>query len=184
MHYLHVVCFLSDHLTLITTSNHLIRPSRMTLWLCSTHPVTWSGSGGVACKLLSQWVAVAFTSNWRHKSSAEAIATKSMSWLVSCSGTAIVTECVALSLLSALNVLNALSCLVCCRFYMPHGIYIDSHDNVWLTDVAMHQVCIILLKKCKNVKNIRITSLKNRVADCWKKHYDNSGVARILGSGS
>ena len=99
MQYSHVVCFLADHLTLITTSNRLIRPSRMTLWLCSTHPVTWSGSGGVACKLLSQWVAVAFTSNWRHQSSAEAIATKSMSWLVSCGGTAIVTECVALSLL-------------------------------------------------------------------------------------
>ena len=23
---------------------------------------------------------------------------------------------------------------------MPHGIYVDSKDNVWVTDVAMHQV--------------------------------------------
>ncbi|XP_072167186.1 uncharacterized protein [Diadema setosum] len=26
------------------------------------------------------------------------------------------------------------------RFYMPHGLYIDAHDNMWLTDVALHQV--------------------------------------------
>ncbi|XP_070542218.1 peptidyl-glycine alpha-amidating monooxygenase B-like [Ptychodera flava] len=26
------------------------------------------------------------------------------------------------------------------RFYMPHGLTIDSEDNMWLTDVAMHQV--------------------------------------------
>lgn len=25
-------------------------------------------------------------------------------------------------------------------FYMPHGITIDHHGNVWVTDVAMHQV--------------------------------------------
>ncbi|XP_044737426.1 peptidyl-alpha-hydroxyglycine alpha-amidating lyase 2-like [Chrysoperla carnea] len=24
-------------------------------------------------------------------------------------------------------------------FYMPHGITIDSHDNLWVTDVALHQ---------------------------------------------
>ncbi len=26
------------------------------------------------------------------------------------------------------------------RFIMPHGLTIDDHDNVWLTDVALHQV--------------------------------------------
>jgi hypothetical protein len=26
------------------------------------------------------------------------------------------------------------------RFYMPHGLTVDSFDNVWVTDVAMHQV--------------------------------------------
>jgi hypothetical protein len=25
-------------------------------------------------------------------------------------------------------------------FYMPHGLFIDNEENVWLTDVAMHQV--------------------------------------------
>lgn len=25
-------------------------------------------------------------------------------------------------------------------FYMPHGLTVDPEDNVWLTDVAMHQV--------------------------------------------
>jgi len=23
---------------------------------------------------------------------------------------------------------------------MPHGLHVDKDDNVWLTDVAMHQV--------------------------------------------
>lgn len=26
------------------------------------------------------------------------------------------------------------------QFAMPHGLTVDSHDNVWLTDVALHQV--------------------------------------------
>lgn len=25
-------------------------------------------------------------------------------------------------------------------FYLPHGMTIDRHGNVWVTDVAMHQV--------------------------------------------
>lgn len=25
-------------------------------------------------------------------------------------------------------------------FWLPHGLTIDRHDNVWLTDVALHQV--------------------------------------------
>lgn len=24
-------------------------------------------------------------------------------------------------------------------FYMPHGLTIDRHDNLWVTDVALHQ---------------------------------------------
>lgn len=26
------------------------------------------------------------------------------------------------------------------RFYMPHGLNVDPNDNIWLTDVALHQV--------------------------------------------
>ncbi len=26
------------------------------------------------------------------------------------------------------------------RFFMPHGLHIDHEDNVWITDVALHQV--------------------------------------------
>ena len=26
------------------------------------------------------------------------------------------------------------------RFYMPHGLSVDTEGNLWLTDVAMHQV--------------------------------------------
>ncbi len=26
------------------------------------------------------------------------------------------------------------------RFYVPHGITVDSRENVWLTDVGLHQV--------------------------------------------
>jgi len=29
------------------------------------------------------------------------------------------------------------------RFYLPHGITIDKDDNIWLTDVALHQVVLI-----------------------------------------
>jgi peptidylamidoglycolate lyase len=25
-------------------------------------------------------------------------------------------------------------------FYMPHGITLDAEDNIWVTDVALHQV--------------------------------------------
>jgi hypothetical protein len=25
-------------------------------------------------------------------------------------------------------------------FYMPHGLFVDNEENIWLTDVAMHQV--------------------------------------------
>lgn len=27
------------------------------------------------------------------------------------------------------------------QFYMPHGATVDAFNNLWLTDVAMHQVC-------------------------------------------
>ena len=26
------------------------------------------------------------------------------------------------------------------RFYLPHGIAIDHENNIWVTDVALHQV--------------------------------------------
>lgn len=25
-------------------------------------------------------------------------------------------------------------------FYMPHGLFVDSNDNIWVTDVGLHQV--------------------------------------------
>lgn len=28
------------------------------------------------------------------------------------------------------------------RFFMPHGLTIDHEGNTWLTDVALHQVCV------------------------------------------
>ena len=27
-----------------------------------------------------------------------------------------------------------------CSYYMPHGMDVDSHGNMWITDVALHQV--------------------------------------------
>jgi len=33
------------------------------------------------------------------------------------------------------------------RFYMPHGLSLDPSDNVWLTDVAMHQVIARILSR-------------------------------------
>ena len=27
-----------------------------------------------------------------------------------------------------------------CRFYLPHGLTVDNEGNIWITDVAMHQV--------------------------------------------
>ena len=27
-----------------------------------------------------------------------------------------------------------------CRFYLPHGLTVDKQGNVWVTDVALHQV--------------------------------------------
>ncbi|KAK2172260.1 hypothetical protein NP493_977g01004 [Ridgeia piscesae] len=35
-------------------------------------------------------------------------------------------------------------------FYMPHGLHVDKDDNVWLTDVAMHQVFRISLDKSRS----------------------------------
>lgn len=32
-------------------------------------------------------------------------------------------------------------------FYMPHGITIDQNNNLWLTDVALHQVFKVMLPK-------------------------------------
>ncbi len=29
---------------------------------------------------------------------------------------------------------------------MPHGLSVDAEENLWLTDVAMHQVRICLIK--------------------------------------
>lgn len=37
--------------------------------------------------------------------------------------------------------------LLCCRFYLPHGITTDRENNYWITDVALHQVSC----RCPNV---------------------------------
>lgn len=31
-------------------------------------------------------------------------------------------------------------CRNICRFYLPHGLTVDADNNVWVTDVALHQV--------------------------------------------
>jgi len=31
-------------------------------------------------------------------------------------------------------------CMVYYSFYMPHGLEVDANDNIWITDVALHQV--------------------------------------------
>lgn len=31
------------------------------------------------------------------------------------------------------------------RFYLPHGLTVDNHDNIWITDVGAHQVIYHLL---------------------------------------
>lgn len=36
------------------------------------------------------------------------------------------------------------------RFYMPHGLTVDHEDNVWITDVALHQVMKFGPKGSKN----------------------------------
>lgn len=33
--------------------------------------------------------------------------------------------------------------LVGFRFFMPHGIEVDKQGNIWLTDVALHQVRLL-----------------------------------------
>ena len=35
------------------------------------------------------------------------------------------------------------------RFYMPHGLTIDSNKNIWLTDVGLHQVFMYNLKRSR-----------------------------------
>lgn len=35
---------------------------------------------------------------------------------------------------------NNVMIMLSSRFYMPHGLTIDSQGNYWITDVAMHQV--------------------------------------------
>ena len=45
---------------------------------------------------------------------------------------------------------NAMT-MLSCRFYMPHGLTIDSQGNYWITDVAMHQVSCsvcLLVSRC------------------------------------
>jgi hypothetical protein len=36
--------------------------------------------------------------------------------------------------------INEINRIFYLRFYMPHGLSIDTDGNLWLTDVAMHQV--------------------------------------------
>lgn len=36
-----------------------------------------------------------------------------------------------------------------CRFYLPHGLTVDHEDNLWLTDVASHQVSLYV--KCLKI---------------------------------
>ena len=44
------------------------------------------------------------------------------------------------------NELNYTKTFFALRFYMPHGLTVDSHGKVWITDVGLHQVLKFDLK--------------------------------------
>ena len=45
-------------------------------------------------------------------------------------------------------------------FYMPHGLEIDAEGNVWVTDVALHQVFKVFWQRFRpSIAHLSITSL-------------------------
>lgn len=59
--------------------------------------------------------------------------------------------------------------LVSHRFYMPHGLTIDSQGNYWITDVAMHQVsfCLLSVNTSCDMHESRFSSLLHREIKYW-----------------
>lgn len=50
-----------------------------------------------------------------------------------------VCVCVCACLHACVHV-NPTGAVTQCRFYLPHGLTVDNEGNIWITDVAMHQV--------------------------------------------
>ena len=67
------------------------------------------------------------------------------------------------------------------RFYMPHGLTIDIHDNIWLTDVAMHQVFKFLPFGGENKPQITLGTAFEPGTD--DKHYCKPASVAVLSSG-
>jgi hypothetical protein len=65
------------------------------------------------------------------------------------------------------------------RFAMPHGLTIDGHDNVWLTDVALQQVC-----KVSPEGKLLLTLGERGVAGDDEGHFNRPTAVAVAGDGS
>ena len=64
-------------------------------------------------------------------------------------------------------------------FAMPHGLTIDSHDNVWVTDVALHQVF-----KFSPSGELLMTIGERAVAGSDERHFNRPTDIAVLPDGS
>jgi peptidylamidoglycolate lyase len=65
------------------------------------------------------------------------------------------------------------------RFAMPHGLTIDGHDNVWLTDVALQQVY-----KFSHEGELLLTLGERGVAGDDEGHFNRPTAVAVAGDGS
>lgn len=71
------------------------------------------------------------------------------------------------------------------RFYLPHGITVDFENNVWVTDVAMHQVLkfpSLLDPKRNNTEPLLTLGNKLKPGSDWTSFCQPTAVA-VLSSG-
>ena len=47
-------------------------------------------------------------------------------------------------------------------FFLPHMITVDKQNNVWLTDVALHQVCSITAPRSSLLPGVQVPALRRR----------------------
>ena len=64
-------------------------------------------------------------------------------------------------------------------FAMPHGLTIDRHDNVWLTDVALQQVY-----KFSSEGELLLTLGERGVAGNDESHFNRPTAVAVAGDGS
>jgi peptidylamidoglycolate lyase len=64
-------------------------------------------------------------------------------------------------------------------FAMPHGLTIDDHDNVWLTDVALQQVF-----KFSSAGRVLLTLGERGVAGADARHFNRPTAVAVAGDGS